>query len=164
MGLALLEHLFHTRGIRGMKRASSCKRRKATKQWPRKVTVGRESVTVYRRTMPNGKPGFLVANYAEGSRRFDSYPREDLALEAASTLAKRMSEREVIAAAMTNGQAAEYAAAVQKLSPLNIGLLEAAQRQGTHCAVEHAKGLARLERPTSIGVQGRHALTRLAFA
>jgi integrase len=37
-----------------------------------------------------------------------------------------MSEREVVAAAMTNEQASEYAASVQKLAPFNAGLLSAA--------------------------------------
>ena len=64
----------------------------------------------------------MVANYASGRRRFDSYPTEADALEAAGRLARQLSERDVVAAAMTNGQAADYAAAVQTLAPFNLSL------------------------------------------
>ena len=94
--------------------------------WPRKVTLGRVSVSIYKRTAPNGSACFMVANYADGKRRFDSYADESLALEAAGKLARQLSECEVLAAAMTNEQASEYAAAVQKLAPFNMGLLSAA--------------------------------------
>ena len=94
--------------------------------WPRKVRLGRVTVSVYRRSTAPGKHGFLVANYAEKRRRFDCYPTEDEALEAAAELARQLSQREVVAAAMTNGQASDYAAAVQKLAPFNVDLLSAA--------------------------------------
>ena len=68
----------------------------------------------------------MVANYSEGKRRFDSYADEALAMEAAKKLARQMCEREVLAAAMTNEQASEYAASVQTLAPFGIGLLTAA--------------------------------------
>lgn len=98
--------------------------RKRTKEqeWPKRVRCGRETVTVYRRTMPNGEFGFMVSNYANGKRRFDSYPDEANALEAANKLARQLSEREVVAAAMTNEQAAEYASAVQSLAPYRVSL------------------------------------------
>jgi len=38
--------------------------RSRKEKWPRKIIVGRVHVTIYKRTMPNGEPGFLVANYA----------------------------------------------------------------------------------------------------
>jgi len=91
-------------------------------RWPRKVTCGRVCVSVYRRTMPNGEPGFMVANYAGGRRRFDSYPQEGDALEAANRLARQLSERDVLTASMTRAQAVEYASAIQALKPLNLGL------------------------------------------
>jgi integrase len=94
--------------------------------WPRKITLGRVSVTVYRRRTPTGNFAFMVSNYADGKRRFDSYADESLALEAANKLARQLSECEVLAAAMTNEQAGEYAASVQKLKPFNVGLLSAA--------------------------------------
>ena len=68
----------------------------------------------------------MVANYAKGKRRFDSYPNEAVAIEEAGKLARQLSEREVLAAAMTNAQASEYAAFVQRLKPFNVGLLTAA--------------------------------------
>src|SRR6185369_11500146 len=101
-----------------MKARSSRKR----KEWPRQVCLGRVTVTVYRRSTPSGNPAVMVANYANGKRRFDSYADETLALEAADKLARQLSERDVLAAAMTNEQAAEYAAAVQALAPFNISL------------------------------------------
>ena len=87
--------------------------RKPTKGdvWPRKVTFGRVSVSVYRRSIPSGGFGYMVANYAGGKRRFDSYPTEAEVLEAAQRLARLLSERQVVAASITNPQAADYAAA-----------------------------------------------------
>jgi integrase len=100
---------------------STPSRNKARKRdWPKKVSLGRVSVSVYRRRIPTGGFGFMVANYADGKRRFDSHPNEADALEAAQRLAKKLSEREVLAASMTNEQAAEYAAAVQTLAPFPL--------------------------------------------
>lgn len=87
------------------------------KEWLRKVSVGRVTVSVYRRQAPSGYPCFMAANYASGKRRFDSY-----ATEAAGRLARQLSDRNVVAAAMTNEQAADYAAAVQMLAPFNLAL------------------------------------------
>lgn len=98
-----------------------------TEAWPRKVRVGRESVTVYRRWTPGGTFAFMVSNYAEGKRRFDCYPSEAEALEAASDLARKLSERDVVAAALTNEQASEYAASVQALAPFSVPVLSAAR-------------------------------------
>ncbi len=94
--------------------------------WPKKVTIGRKSVTVYRRKIPSGGFGFMVANYATGQRRLDSYPTEAEALDAAQRLARQLSERQVVAASMTNGQASEYAAAVLTLKPHGVTLTSAA--------------------------------------
>ncbi|MGC9943802.1 MAG: hypothetical protein ABSE48_18395, partial [Verrucomicrobiota bacterium] len=99
------------------------------KDWPRKITIGRESVTIYKRKMPNGEPGFLVANYADHhangkrKRQLDSYATETDAVDAATTLARKLSKMDVLAAQMTNSQASEYAASVQKLEPFGVGLL-----------------------------------------
>ena len=100
----------------------SLRNRSRKSDWPRKIAFGRESVTVYRREIPSGAFGYMVANYAAGKRRFDSYPTEAEALDAAQRLARQLSEREVVAACMTNGQASDYAAAVQALAPFNVGL------------------------------------------
>jgi integrase len=90
--------------------------------WPRKIRCGRAVVTVYRRRTPGGNDAFMVANYAEGKRRFDSYPTAAEALEEANRLAKRLSERDVMAASMTREQAVEYATATQALAPFNVPL------------------------------------------
>lgn len=90
--------------------------------WPRVVTEGRASIRIYRRRTPSGNWGFLVANYAGGKRRLDSYPTEADALREAGRLARMLSEREVVAAEMRNEDAAAYAAAVQSLRPFNLEL------------------------------------------
>jgi integrase len=64
----------------------------------------------------------MVANYADGKRRFDSYANEAEAIEAAGKLARQLSARDVIGASMTREQSVEYAAAVQSLQPLGITL------------------------------------------
>jgi integrase len=91
-------------------------------RWPRKIRVGRVTVPVYRRQAPSGHVCFQVANYAQGKRRLDSYPDEATALEEAGKLARQLSERNVVAAGMTNAQAADYASAVQTLAPFKVNL------------------------------------------
>jgi integrase len=91
-------------------------------QWPRKIRVGRVTVPVYRRQAPGGHVCFQVANYAQGKRRLDSYPDEATALEEAGKLARQLSKRNVVAAGMTNAQAADYASAVQTLAPFGVNL------------------------------------------
>jgi hypothetical protein len=56
------------------------------------ATLGRAKDPVYKRTAPNGSPCYRVADYATGKRRFVSYADEDLAIEAATTLARRTSD------------------------------------------------------------------------
>jgi integrase len=91
-------------------------------EWPKKVRLGRVSVSVYRRQNVVGNFNFMVANYADGKRRFDSYPTEPDAMEAASRLARQLSERDVLTASMTREQAIEYASAIQGLKPLGLSL------------------------------------------
>ena len=94
--------------------------------WPRKVKVGREVVTIYRRAWVNGDFGFFVASYATGKRKLVSYANEAEALAAAHRLARQLSEREVVAASLTNAEASDYAAAVQALAPFKVALPVAA--------------------------------------
>ena len=68
--------------------------------WPRKVTLGRISVPVYRRKMQNGAFGCMVTNDADGVRRFDSYATKADALEAARNLARQLGEQNVLAASI----------------------------------------------------------------
>jgi len=103
------------------------KRKRASKIWPREITHGRAKVKVYRRKMPNGHWGFMVANYSTGKRRWDSYPTETKAIAAAKLLAQRMSKQQVVAASMTNADAAAYAAAVDTLEPYGVSLPVAAE-------------------------------------
>ena len=94
--------------------------------WPRKVKVGREVVTIYKRAWVNGDFGFFVASYATGKRKLVSYANEAAALAAAHRLARQLSEREVVAASLTNAEASDYAAAVQALAPFKVALPVAA--------------------------------------
>lgn len=96
--------------------------RSRKEQWPRKITVGRVFVTIYKRTMPNGEPGFLVANYASGKRRLDSFAAEADAIEAAGRLARQLSEHDTIAATLTKTQAVEYVRASEVLKPFNVSV------------------------------------------
>lgn len=97
------------------------RRAKQAESWPRKIQPGRAIVTVYRRKTPSGNVAYMVANYADGeTRRFDSYKSETEALEAAEKLAKRIDSRDYVAAAMTKGEAIEYANSVARLKPLNV--------------------------------------------
>ncbi|KAB2665107.1 MAG: hypothetical protein DVB31_09415, partial [Verrucomicrobia bacterium] len=59
---------------------------KRAKGWPRDITVGRTTVTVYRRTNGDGV-GYRVADYSTGTRRFLSYADEGTALDEAKRIA-----------------------------------------------------------------------------
>ena len=92
------------------------------------ATCGRVKVPVYRRQSPGGHVCFMVANYATGKRRLDSHPTPELAVEAATKLSRQLSERQTLAASMTNQQAIDYASVAQKLEPLGISLTDAVSR------------------------------------
>ena len=94
--------------------------RKQQPEWPKPVQPGRAIVRVYRRKTPSGNWAFMVANYVDGARRFDSYPDEQAAVEAATTLAGRIDARDYVAASMTQEQAIEYANSVARLRPFGI--------------------------------------------
>ena len=96
-----------------------------SEEWPRKEKVGRVEVTIYRRKTPKGNFAYMVANYAEGKRRFDSYATEAEAIEEAKKLAKRLSQMDVMSASITKEQAIEYASSAQALQPLGISLTAA---------------------------------------
>ena len=70
--------------------------------------------------MPNDHWGYMVANYSSGKRKFDSYSTEAKAIDAANLLARRLSTKQVVAANMTNNEAASYAAAVETLKPHGV--------------------------------------------
>jgi integrase len=99
--------------------------RSRKQDWPRKITLGRVSVSIYKRTAPNGSPCFMVVSYASGTRKFISYANEADAIEAAGALARRLSETDTKAAQMTEEQAVEYVNAARELQPLGISLTAA---------------------------------------
>jgi integrase len=98
---------------------------KQDETWPKKVTIGRVTVKVYRRQTPAENFAFMVANYSGEKRRFDSYSEEADAMDAANKLARQLSQRDVIGASMTKEQSIEYASAIQTLQPLGISLTSA---------------------------------------
>jgi integrase len=97
------------------------------KHWPQKVNVGRVSVPIYRRKTPQKNWAYMVANYAEGKRRFDSYASEESAMDAALLLARRLSSHDTKAAALTEQQAMEYIRAVEVLGPFKLTVGAAAE-------------------------------------
>ena len=58
--------------------------------WPRKVSIGRVSVSIYQRSAPNGSPGFMVADCTSKQRKFISHASEANALETARPPARRL--------------------------------------------------------------------------
>ena len=94
--------------------------------WPRIVSLGRTSVKVYRRVRADGSTGYEVANYADGKRKLESHPTEKSALDRANDIARKISSRDVLAAAMTNEQASEYTSMLQTLAPFKVSLHAAA--------------------------------------
>jgi integrase len=107
-----------------MKTTPTRKKKKARKAY-HIATVGRVKVSVYRRKAPNGSRCFMVSSYASGKRKFISYASEAEAIEAATTLARRLSETDTKAAQMTEEQAVEYVNAARELQPLGISLTRA---------------------------------------
>ena len=91
-------------------------------KWPRKVSVGRVTVSIYKDLTPSGNDRFRVANYSTGKRVYEPYSTEAEAVEAANKLAKQLSQRDVIGASMTREQSIEFASAVQSLQPLGLTL------------------------------------------
>jgi site-specific recombinase XerD len=89
-------------------------------EWPKRVTIGRVTVRIYKRKTPAGKDGYMIANYSSGKRRMDSYTDEEEAIDAATTLARNLSEQHTIAASLTNDQALEYVGARKRLEPFGV--------------------------------------------
>ena len=106
----------------------SGKERRSTKEagWPRKVGVGRNKVTVYRRVRADSSFGYEVANYSSGRRRLESFPDAEEALERARSISRLASGGDVIAASLSKADAAEYASALQSLGPYRVSLSVAA--------------------------------------
>ena len=77
--------------------------------WPRLIKIGRTTVKIYRRKMPSGNWAYRIPNYSSGKRRFDCHTDEAEVIEAATRLARKLSERQHVAANMTNSNAARMA-------------------------------------------------------
>lgn len=111
--------------------------------WPHEEPFGRSSVKVYRRRRADGSWGFEVANYATNKRRLESWPDAASAVQRAKDLVRLLHDKQVVAASLTNEQAATYAAAVQSLAPSKTDLLMAARTVAS--CLEQVGTLARLE-------------------
>lgn len=59
--------------------------------YPRKVTCGRASVTVYRRQAPGRQTCYCGVRFVDKRRFLDRHPSEDLVLEAANSFARQLS-------------------------------------------------------------------------
>ena len=72
--------------------------------------------------MPSGNWGYRIPNYSSGKRHFDCYTNDIEAIDAATLLAKKLSERQFLAANMTNSEAAVCVAAMQILETYSVSL------------------------------------------
>ena len=127
--------------------------------WPRLIKIGRTTVKIYRRKMPSGNWGYRIPNYSSGKRRFDCHTDEADAIEAATRLARKLSERQHVAANMTNSEAAGYAAAVQSLEPYSVPLPAAADTLAQ--CLETTGTLAKLIEATSFWAARNRVVTRV---
>ena len=123
LGLANLQHLCNSSRML----IHPSRKPGRPKTWPQKVTIGRASVTVYRRKTPSGNWAFMVQRHQGKRRLFESYADEGEALEAAARLAWQLSEQDAIAASISREGAIAYASACQTLRFSNIGLTAAAE-------------------------------------
>lgn len=96
------------------------KRTTATKDgWPRKITVGRVTVTVFRDVLPSGNSRYRVDN-RRLTGRFDAYKSEEESIEAATRLASRIETGETKAAGLTEKQAMEYILSTDSLKAFGL--------------------------------------------
>jgi integrase len=110
-------------------------------KWPAKVTCGNTTVSVYRRKMPNGSPGFMVADFSTGKRRFISFTEPGPALAEAERIARLMAAGEAEAAAMAGPERASYGRAVELLRETGVSLEVAAATFAECCNVLHGNRL-----------------------
>jgi len=97
-------------------------------KWPRRITLGNVAITIYKRTTPNGKTGFMLAYKQDGKRKFDSYPDEATAIDEATKKASRLSTLGVKAAQMSEDDLRACVAAMDRVKPLNLPLLRAVEK------------------------------------
>ncbi len=116
---------------------------KSPSRWPHSERFGRVKVTVYRRRRADGSFGFEVASYATNKRKLESWPTAESAIQRAADLARMMNDRQIVAASLTNEEAASYSAAVQTLAASKTDLLLAARTVAA--CLEHVGSLSKLE-------------------
>jgi integrase len=97
-------------------------------KWPKHITLGNVTVTIYRRITPNGKTGFMLAYKQDGKRKFDSYPDEAEAVQEANTKARQLSTLGVKAAQLTDDELRACVAAMDAVKPLNLPLGRAVEK------------------------------------
>jgi len=97
-------------------------------KWPKQVTLGNVTVTIYKRTTPNGKTGFMVAYQQDGKRKFDSYPDEVEAVEQANAKARQLSTLGVKASELTPDDLRACVASMDTVKPLGLPLLRAVEK------------------------------------
>ena len=98
------------------------------KGWPRKVTAGNASVTIYRRSRADGSRGFEVADYSHGRRRLRSFPTAEKALADAERIAQLLAAGEAEGAQMRGKDFASYGRSVELIRPTGDPLELAAAR------------------------------------
>lgn len=97
-------------------------------KWPKQITLGNVTVTIYKRITPNGKTGFMLAYQQDGKRKFDSYPDEAEAIQEANTKARQLSTLGVKAAQLTDDELRACVAAMDAVKPLNLPLGRAVEK------------------------------------
>jgi integrase len=98
--------------------------------WPKHIAFGNVTVTVYKRTTPNGNKGFMLAYMQDGKdgkkgkRKFDSYTDEAEAILEAEKKARQLSTLGVKAAQLTDEELRECVTAMDAAKPLGISLTD----------------------------------------
>jgi len=91
-------------------------------KWPKHITLGNVTITIYKRTTPNGKTGFMLAYRQDGKRKFDSYPNEAKAIQEANIKARQLSTLGAKAAQLTDDDLRACVAAMEAVKPLGLSL------------------------------------------
>lgn len=97
-----------------------------SKGWPRKVTSGNVTVTVYRVTPNTGYTAYQVADMTSGKRKLITFGDEGEATQKAIKLVELLAAGQVHAASFSNEQAASFGRATALLRPTGVALEVAA--------------------------------------
>jgi integrase len=91
-------------------------------------TVGNVTVTIYKRTTPNGKKGFMIAYKQDGKRKFDSYSDAAEAIREADEKARKESTLGVKAAQLTDDELRAFVTASERAKRVNLSLGRAVEK------------------------------------